>query len=44
MSPEWRETANLSEKKFDKLLSELLTDLPSLRARDILEASEGHKE
>lgn len=39
-SPEWRETADLSEKKFDLFLAELVEDLPHWRARDILAATE----
>ncbi len=39
-SPEWRETADLSEQKFDQLLGELKLDVHSWRARDILEATE----
>lgn len=40
MSPEWRETADLSEEKFDELLSQLVADLPHWRAKDILGATE----
>ncbi len=39
-SPEWRETADLSEEKFDQLLAGLIDDLPSWRAADILGATE----
>lgn len=39
-SPEWRETADLSETRFDLLLAELVDDLPNWRARDILAATE----
>lgn len=39
-SPEWRETANLSEERFDELLAELIADVPHWRARDILAATE----
>lgn len=40
MSPEWRDTADLSETKFDELLMELKADLPHWRAKDILAATE----
>lgn len=40
MSPDWRETADLSEQKFDKLLGELVNDLPHWRAEEILSATE----
>lgn len=40
-SPEWRETADLSEEKFDELLAELKVDVQSWRAADILGATEG---
>ncbi len=39
-SPEWRETADLSEDKFDTLLRSLIQDLPGWRAKDILAATE----
>lgn len=39
-SPEWRETADLSEKKFNQLLADLVNDLPHWRAADILAATE----
>ncbi len=39
-SPEWRETADLSEDKFDELLAELKADMPGWRAADILGATE----
>jgi 50S ribosomal protein L16 3-hydroxylase len=40
VSPEWRETADLSEKKFDELLAGLIADVPHWRAKDILAATE----
>ncbi len=40
LSPGWRETADLSEHKFDFLLSTLIDDIPNWKARDILSASE----
>jgi 50S ribosomal protein L16 3-hydroxylase len=39
-SPEWRETADLNEHKFDALLSDLIEDLPNWNARDILDVTE----
>ena len=39
-SPEWRETADLSEEKFEELLAELKADIPGWRAADILGATE----
>jgi 50S ribosomal protein L16 3-hydroxylase len=39
-SPEWRETADLNERKFDHLLGSLIDDLPHWRAADILGATE----
>jgi 50S ribosomal protein L16 3-hydroxylase len=39
-SPEWRETADLSEAKFDELLAGLVADLPQWKAVDILGATE----
>lgn len=42
MSPEWRETADLSERKFDQLLAGLVADLPHWRAEDILAATEAN--
>jgi 50S ribosomal protein L16 3-hydroxylase len=39
-SPEWRETADLSEEKFDHLLAGLIVDIPSWKAADILGATE----
>jgi 50S ribosomal protein L16 3-hydroxylase len=39
-SEEWRETADLSEKRFDYLLEGLIADLPHWRAEDILAATE----
>lgn len=41
LSPEWRATADLSEHKFDYLLSTLIEDIPNWKAADILSASEG---
>lgn len=41
LSPEWRETADLSEHKLDYLLSTLVDDIPNWKASDILSASEG---
>lgn len=40
LSPEWRETADLSEEKFDQLLQDLAEDIPFWKARDILGATE----
>ena len=40
MSPDWRQTADLSESKFDELLAGLKADLPHWRAEDILGATE----
>lgn len=42
LSPEWRETSDGSEKKFEYLLSTLVQDLPNWQAGDILEAIEGN--
>ncbi len=39
-SPEWRETADLSEERFDQLLAELGSDVPNWKAADILGATE----
>ena len=39
-SPEWRETADLSEDKFNALLRALIQDVPEWRAKDILAATE----
>ncbi len=39
-SSDWRDTADLSEEKFDGLLQDLIQDLPSWRARDILAVTE----
>jgi 50S ribosomal protein L16 3-hydroxylase len=39
-SPEWRETADLSERKFDQLIAGLVADIPHWRAADILAATE----
>ncbi len=39
-SPEWRETADLSEDKFDALLGGLIQDVPAWRAKDILAVTE----
>ena len=44
LSPNWRETADLSEKKFDHLLSGLISDLPNWRAEEILAATEASLE
>jgi 50S ribosomal protein L16 3-hydroxylase len=40
LSPEWRETADLNENKFNYLLSTLVEDLPNWKASDILSATE----
>ncbi|MES2525604.1 MAG: cupin domain-containing protein [Bdellovibrionota bacterium] len=39
-SPEWRETADLSEEKFNELLAGLVADIPNWRAEDILAVTE----
>ncbi len=39
-SPDWRETADLSEAKFDELLAGLVSDIPNWRAGDILSVTE----
>ena len=41
-SPEWRETANLSEERLDYLLSQLREDVPSWRGQDILSVTENY--
>ena len=40
LSPDWRETADLNENKFNYLLSTLVEDLPNWKASDILSATE----